>query len=59
MSENAKKILIGIIVAVIFVASVALVVVGQKHIGPKGLGMMMVGLLGLVSLLGLYNSQYK
>ena len=52
MSENAKKILIGIIVAVIFV-------VGQKHIGPKGLGMMMVGLLGLVSLLGLYNRQYK
>ena len=59
MSENAKKILIGIIVAVIFVASVALVVVRQKHIVPKGLGMMMVGLLGLVSLLGLYNRQYK
>ncbi len=59
MSENAKKILIGIIVAVVFAASVALVVIGQKHIGPKGLGMMMAGLIGLIVLLGLYNRQYK
>lgn len=59
MDENIKKVVIGIIVAIIFVVCVALVVIGQKSIGPKGLGTMLVGLAGLVTLLGLYNKQYK
>lgn len=59
MSENGKKMLIGIIVAVVFVVCLALVIIGQKHIGPQGLLMMLVGLAGLLVLLWLYNRQYK
>ena len=59
MSEQAKKVLIGIVAAIVFVVCVALVVIGQKNVGPKGLGTMLIGLAGLITLLGLYNKQYK
>lgn len=59
MNENVKRILIGIIVAVIFVVCVALIVIGQRNVGPQGLLMMLVGLAGLIILLWLYNRQYK
>jgi uncharacterized membrane protein len=59
MNEYTKKILIGILVAVVFVVCIALVVVGQKNIGPTGLLTMLVGLAGLLVLLGIYNKQYK
>lgn len=59
MSENAKKVLIGIVVAVVFAVCVALVVIGQKNVGVKGLLTMLLGLAGLITLLGLYNRQYK
>ena len=59
MSEQAKKIIIGILIAIVFVVCVSLVVVGQKHIGPAGLGVMLIGLAGLIVLLWLYNRQYK
>ncbi len=59
MSEKAKKILITIVVLAAFIVSIALVVIGQRHIGPKGLGMMLLGLAGLITLLGIYNRQYK
>lgn len=59
MNENVKKILVGIIVAVVFVVCVALVVMGQSKIGLQGLLMMFAGLAGLIVLLWLYNRQYK
>lgn len=59
MGEYSKNILIGILAAVVFIACVALVVVGQRDIGPTGLLMMLAGLAGLLVLLGLYNRQYK
>ena len=59
MSENAKKIIVTIVVLAVFIISLALIVVGQRHIGPKGLMMMLVGLAGLITLLGIYNRQYK
>jgi uncharacterized membrane protein len=59
MSDNLKSILIGILVAIIFVVCIALVVVGQKNTGPQGLLTMLVGLAGLLVLLGIYNSKYK
>lgn len=37
MDERTKQVLVGIIVAVIFIASVALIIIGQKNIGPQGL----------------------
>lgn len=59
MSEKAKKIIVTIVVLAVFIVSLALIVIGQRHIGPKGLMMMLVGLAGLIILLGLYNRQYK
>lgn len=59
MNEQIKKVVIGILVAIIFVACIALVVVGQKHIGLGGLGMELLGLAGLLFLLWLYNHQFK
>lgn len=59
MGENGKKLLIGIIVAVVFVVCIALVIIGQKNIGPQGLLMMLLGLAGLIVLLWLYNRKYK
>lgn len=59
MSEQAKKVVFGIIVAVLFVLCVALVVLGQQHIGPTGLLIMMIGVVGLLILLWLYNRQYR
>ena len=59
MSENGKKLLLGILIAVVFVVCIALVIVGQSKIGPSGLLMMLVGLAGLLVLLWLYNRQYE
>ena len=37
MDERTKQVLVGIIVAVIFIASVALIIIiGQKNIGRRG-----------------------
>ena len=59
MNEFAKKIIIGIVIFVVFVVCVALVVAGQRNIGPSGLFTQMAGLAGLIILLWLYNRQYK
>lgn len=59
MNEYTKKILVGILVAIVFVVCIVLVVVGQKNIGPAGLLTMLLGLAGLLVLLGIYNKQYK
>ena len=59
MSENGKKLLLGILIAVVFVVCIALGIVGQRKIGPSGLLMMLVGLAGLLVLLWLYNRQYE
>lgn len=59
MNEFRKKIIIGIILFIVFAACVALVVIGQRNIGPSGLFTQLAGLAGLVFLLWLYNRQYK
>lgn len=59
MNESTKKIISVIICLVIFAISVLLVVVGQRNIGVKGLGMQLVGIAGLVLLLWNYNRQFK
>lgn len=59
MSDLTKKILIGIVVLIVFVVCVALVIVGQRSIGPAGLGKQLLGVAGLIVLLWLYNRQYK
>ena len=59
MGDNAKKIVSGLIILLVFVVCVALVVIGQKNVGPQGLGLMLIGLAGLVVLLWLYNRKYQ
>lgn len=59
MNEYNKKILVGILVAIIFCVCIALVIIGQRNVGLPGLGMELLGLAGLITLLWLYNRQYK
>ena len=49
----------GIIAAIVFVVCLGLVIVGQKNISLAGPGMELVGLVGLLTLLFLYNRKYK
>lgn len=59
MSETRKKFVKGAAVFAVFVISMALVIWGQRHVGPGGLGIMVLGLAGLIALLWLYNKQYR
>ena len=59
MNDYTKKLLVGILAEVVFIACIVLVIVGQKNIGPTGLLTMLVGLAGLLILLWIYNRQYK
>lgn len=59
MEERTKKIVTGMLAALIFVVCIALIIIGQKNVGPKGLLTMFVGLAGLVGLLAFYNSKFK
>ncbi len=59
MSESRKKAVVGILAAVFFCAMIVLVVMGQRRVGPGGLGLELLGLTGLILLLWLYNRQYK
>ncbi len=48
-----------ILLLLLFVASVVLVVVGQKNIGYAGLSAELIGLAGVISVLYIYNKRYK
>lgn len=48
-----------IILAVVFVVCLALIVIGQKNISAEGLIMELAGLVGLLTLLFIYNRKYK
>lgn len=48
-----------IIIAIVFIVCLALVIIGQKNIGVQGLVMELVGLIGLLTLLFVYNRKYK
>lgn len=53
------KWIIRILYLFVFVVSMALIVIGQRNIGPAGLLMMIVGLAGILVLLYLYNRKYQ
>lgn len=59
MGEKTKRVITRLFAIMVFVASIILTVVGQRKVGPEGLGMMLVGLAGLIFLLWFYNRQYK
>lgn len=44
---------------IIFVLSMALIVTGQRSIGPMGLVFMLLGLVGILLLLYLYNKKFQ
>lgn len=48
-----------IIMIIVFVVSLALIIIGQRNISAQGLIMELVGLVGLLTLLFVYNHQYK
>lgn len=59
MNDTAKKIIVGILVAIVFCVCVALVIVGHRNVGLQGLIVELIGLAGLIFLLWLYNRQYR
>lgn len=59
MNEFTKKIVTAVVVLIVFVVSVALVVIGQRNIGAAGLLVQLIGVAGLIILLWVYNRQYK
>ena len=54
-----SKIVKNVIIAIVFVVCLALIIIGQKNISVRGLVMELVGLVGLLVLLYLYNRQFK
>ncbi len=59
MNDTTKKIIVGILVAIVFCVCVALVIVGHRNVGLQGLIIELIGLAGLIFLLWLYNRQYR
>lgn len=54
--NRITKIVINIIAFIIFLL---MIIIGQKHIGIPGLCIMLVGLVGLLTQLFLYNKKNK
>lgn len=59
MKDTTKKILTGILALILFAGCTALVIIGQRNIGPRGLLIQLLGLAGLVLLLWVYNRKYR
>lgn len=55
MNEKIRN----LIMVIVFVVCLVLIIIGQKNIGVPGLIMELVGLVGLLTLLFIYNNKYK
>ena len=55
MNQTIKNVM----AVICFIVSFALVFIGQRNVGYQGLAMEMIGLVGLLILLYLYNRKYK
>ncbi len=53
-----KAKLVILVKAVLFIACLALIIIGQKTVGKLELGLMLIGLAGLLGLLYDYNRKY-
>lgn len=53
------KHIIRVLYLLVFIASMALIITGQRNIGPAGLLTMLAGLAGILVLLNLYNKKYQ
>ncbi len=54
-----SNIIRNIIMLVVFIVCLVLIIVGQKNISAMGLAMELIGRIGLLVLLFLYNRKYK
>lgn len=54
-----SNIIRNVIMVIVFIVCLALIVTGQKNISAMGLAMELIGLVGLLTLLFLYNRRYK
>lgn len=52
------KWIIRLLYVLVFVICMALIVYGQRNIGPTGLLIMLIGLAGILFLLYLYNKKF-
>lgn len=60
MNEYLKKKLLVILSLVIIILCVALVIIGQRQTGQlSGLGLEMLGLIGILIILYIYNKPYS
>ena len=59
MGKRMSNIIRNIIMLVVFIVCLVLIIVGQKNISAMGLAMELIGLIGLLVLLFLYNRKYK
>lgn len=53
------KWMVRLIYLLVFIGSMALIVTGQRNIGPAGLLIMIIGLAGILVLLYLYNKKFQ
>ena len=53
------KYIVQLLYLLIFIVSMALIITGQRKIGPESLLIMLVGLAGILLLLYLYNRKYQ
>lgn len=54
-----KNIVRNVIMVIVFIVCLALIIIGQKNISATGLMMELAGLIGLLTLLFIYNHRYK
>ncbi len=48
-----------LIMIIVFIVCLALIIIGQKNISVSGLAMELIGLVGLLTLLFIYNRRYQ
>ncbi len=53
------KWMIKLLYLLVFIVSMALIIAGQRSIGPTGLLIMIIGLAGILALLYLYNKKFQ
>lgn len=53
---NTAKIIVNIVAFIVFML---MIILGQRNVGWTGLGVEIVGLIGLLTQLFLYNKKYK
>lgn len=53
------KWIVKLLYLLVFIFSMVLIIVGQRRIGPAGLLVMLIGLVGILVLLYLYNKKFQ